>query len=384
MEYKINLCSEDTCTQCFACQQVCPKKCISRSEVGAGFFIPAIDRNLCIECEACVKACHKLGGRIEFQTPQKAYACWTLNLVDREHSSSGGAFSVLAKKIINEGGVVFGAMMDVQLKVRHILIDKVEDIRLLQGSKYVQSEISNTYVLAKKIIKENRLVLFTGTPCQIAGLYSFLKYKPENLYTCDVVCHGVPSQKAFDSYVDRIGIRSSSKSVGFRFTKGWGFQMYRVSANSDKNFIKKKLIYPHSAYYLRAFTSGLMFNEACYSCPYAQPNRISDITIADYWGLGTFKPFHHPTHKGVSLLLVNNNHASELLKSCNDLIYVEERPMEEAIKGNDNLEKPSYRPEGRNTYYQDSIHLDIYSLQKKYNIQPVWRDYIRLFKQKLI
>ncbi len=381
MNYKINLCDEQSCTQCFACQQACPKNCISRKEVGAGFLIPVINRDVCVECGACMKVCHKLTGKVELQKPLVASACWTQDMDDREHSSSGGAFSVMARAILRSGGVVFGATMDTQLRVRHIMIDKVEDIRFLQGSKYVQSEIVDSYKQVRRFLKDDKKVLFTGTPCQVAGLYAFLKNKPENLFTCDVVCHGVPSQKAFDIWTEKIGIRSTSSKVNFRFTKGWGFQMSRLLKSSIKAGNIQKLIYPKDSYYLRSFTSGLMFNEACYRCPYAQPNRVSDITIADYWGLGTMKPFNHPTHKGVSLLLENNEQGTMLLRMCGEQLYREERPMEEAIKGNGNLENPSSRPEGRDTYYEDSIKLSVSSLQKKYNIQPVLRDYIRLVKQ---
>lgn len=381
MNYKINLCDEQSCTQCFACQQACPKNCISRKEVGAGFLIPVINRDVCVECGACMKVCHKLTGKVELQKPLVASACWTQDMDDREHSSSGGAFSVMARAILRSGGVVFGATMDTQLRVRHIMIDKVEDIRFLQGSKYVQSEIVDSYKQVRRFLKDDKKVLFTGTPCQVAGLYAFLKNKPENLFTCDVVCHGVPSQKAFDIWTEKIGIRSTSSKVNFRFTKGWGFQMSRLLKSSIKAGNIQKLIYPKDSYYLRSFTSGLMFNEACYRCPYAQPNRVSDITIADYWGVGTMKPFNHPTHKGVSLLLENNEQGTMLLRMCGEQLYREERPMEEAIKGNGNLENPSSRPEGRDTYYEDSIKLSVSSLQKKYNIQPVLRDYIRLVKQ---
>ena len=381
MNYKINLCDEQSCTQCFACQQACPKNCISRKEVGAGFLIPVINRDVCVECGACMKVCHKLTGKVELQKPLVASACWTQDMDDREHSSSGGAFSVMARAILRSGGVVFGATMDTQLRVRHIMIDKVEDIRFLQGSKYVQSEIVDSYKQVRRFLKDDKKVLFTGTPCQVAGLYAFLKNNPENLFTCDVVCHGVPSQKAFDIWTEKIGIRSTSSKVNFRFTKGWGFQMSRLLKSSIKAGNIQKLIYPKDSYYLRSFTSGLMFNEACYRCPYAQPNRVSDITIADYWGLGTMKPFNHPTHKGVSLLLENNEQGTMLLRMCGEQLYREERPMEEAIKGNGNLENPSSRPEGRDTYYEDSIKLSVSSLQKKYNIQPVLRDYIRLVKQ---
>ena len=381
MKYKINLCDEYRCTQCFACQQICPKHCITRKESDAGFFIPEIDRKVCIECGACMSVCHKLEGKVTLQDPICAYACWTVNLQDREHSSSGGAFSAMATAVLRSGGVVFGAMMNHYLEVKHIMIDKLEDIRLLQGSKYLQSEIFNTYKDVKQEVKQNKLVLFTGTPCQVAGLYAFLKSKPKNLYTCDLVCHGVPSQKAFDIYVNKIGIRKNSKSVAFRFTKGWGFQMSRCLKSSTTTEDSKRLIYPKKDYYIRAFKQGLMFNESCYSCPYAQSKRVSDVTIADYWGLGTMQPFTHSTRKGISLMLINNERGVCLLNLCGDVLYKEKRLMKEAIQGNGNLGAPSKRPVGRDTYYEDSINMGIAELQKKYHITPVLRDYIRIFKQ---
>ena len=383
MTYKINLCDEYTCTQCFACQQVCPKNCITRKEVGAGFFIPEIDRDTCIECGACMKSCHKLREDILYQKPLHAYACWTKNLDDREHSSSGGAFSVFARKILSSGGIVFGSSMNNNLKVQHIGIECEEDIRLLQGSKYLQSEIVETYKVVRQNLKEGRKVLFTGTPCQVAGLYAFLKRKPENLFTCDIVCHGVPSQKAFDIYVDKVGLRKDTREIGFRFTKGWGFQMSRLLVdNTKKEKINKRIINPNKGFYIRAFNAGLMFNESCFNCPYARPERVSDMTIADYWGLGNMRPFKHPTNKGISMLLVNNEHGIEFIKSC-DSLYREERPIAEAVQGNGNLNKPSQRPIGRDSYYEDSIKLNIKALQEKYHIRATIIDYLRILKQTI-
>ena len=378
--YKINLCDESSCTQCFACQQVCPKQCIARVEVGSGFFVPKIDREVCIECGACMKACHKIAKNVDQQPSLAAYACWTQSLPDREKSSSGGAFSVMAHHILQNSGVVFGVTMDENLKVKHIYIEDEKDIWKLQGSKYVQSEIGDSFKQVRNFLRDGRKVLFTGTPCQVAALYTFLKRKHDNLYTCDVVCHGVPSQKSFDVYLDKVGYRHNSCKINFRFTKGWGYQMSRISQKTSFGGFRRMIISPSNAYYIRAFTEGLMFGEACYECLYASPKRLSDLTIADYWGLGTMKPFNHPTHKGISLLLVNSSHGEELISSC-DLLYREERPMEEAIRGNGNLNGPSSRPDGRSSYYADSIQMNIADLCKKYGIVAASRDYLRIIKQ---
>lgn len=380
---KIELCDIKKCTQCYACVNICQKGCISMQESKDGFSIPVIDREKCVECGACMKACHRLTDKIKYHTPLKTYACWTKNLSDRKRSSSGGAFSILARKILNEGGIVYGASMCEDLKVRHIGIESIDEIIRLQGSKYLQSFLGETFKEVKRQLRDGRKVLFTGTPCQVGGLLTFLHREYDNLYTCDVVCHGVPSQKAFDIYIDKIGIRGKCKNFNFRFTEGWGFQLSRqLVAPTKDGDSNKKMISPKNAYYLRAFTKGLMFSEACYGCAYARPDRVSDVTLADYWGLGVIKPFSHPTYRGVSLLLVNSDKAMSLLYECPDLFY-EERPFEEAVKGNHNLSHTSGRPDGRDTYYEDAKTMSISSLSAKYGIKASVRDYLRLLKQKL-
>lgn len=221
---KIELCDVGKCTQCLACVNICPKSCISMADVEAGFRIPDIDRDKCIECGACMKACHVITPTAVPHSPLKTYAAWTRDNRDRSNSSSGGAFSVLARKVLSMGGTVYGATMTEDLKVKHIGIRRQEDLILLQGSKYVQSYMGDTFKEVRGRLLKNETVLFSGTPCQIAGLKAFLKKDYEKLYTCDVVCHGVPSQEAFDVYIDKIGIRSKTHGFSFRFTEGWGFR----------------------------------------------------------------------------------------------------------------------------------------------------------------
>ena len=381
---KIELCDINSCTQCRACENICPKHCISMVSDESGFTVPQIDRNDCIECGACMKSCHKINPIQEYRLPQKTLACWTKRKQDRRNSSSGGAFSVLARKIISEGGIVFGATMTPELKVKHIGIEREEDIIRLQGSKYVQSDMGDCHKKVKNALGSGRKVLFSGTPCQIASIYSYFKKNPENLYTCDVVCHGVPSQKSFDSYIDRIGIRGKCRNFNFRFTEGWGFRLSKQTvAPSDCAASEKKLISPTKCYYLKAFTKGLMFDESCYSCPYAKSGRISDFTMADYWGIGVSSPFNHSTTGGISCLLVNTSKGESMLSDCSDLEY-EERPLEEAIRGNHNLSHVSERPKGRDTYYRDSLTMPIPTLCKKYGIGPTFRDYLRIIKQAIV
>ena len=383
---KIELCDKYKCTQCMACVNMCPKGCISMVDAGEGFCIPQINREDCSECGACMRACHRLEPNMQYYTPLHTLACWTKKDDDRKNSSSGGAFSVLARKVLNMGGVVFGATMDKDLQVKHIGIDSDKDIPLLQGSKYVQSYLGDTFLDVRNHLKEGRLVLFTGTPCQVGGLLTFLRKKYDNLITCDMVCHGVPSQRAFNAFCEGTHLSGTCVGISFRFTEGWGFQLSRElvaptkDGDSNSACVKRKPVCPSKAWYMRAFNNGLMFNEACYTCAYAIPQRVSDFTMADYWGLGLKSPFTHPTFRGVSMLLVNTERARKMLEDCSDLFY-EERTLEEAIEGNHNLSHCSQRPTGRDTFIKDMECLGQKELIKKYGIQATLRDYLRLLKQ---
>lgn len=166
-----------TCTQCMACVNSCPKGCIKMVDAGQGFTIPQIDKLNCVECGSCMRSCHQIEKNLERTTPAKTLACWTKVMSDRKKSSSGGAFSALARKVLSQNGVVFGAAMSKDLKVHHIGITRIEDLPRLQGSKYVQSYLGDTFVQVRNHLKAGLWVLFTGTPCQIGGLLTFLRKK---------------------------------------------------------------------------------------------------------------------------------------------------------------------------------------------------------------
>ena len=381
----IRLCDQTKCTQCMACVNACPKGCITMVDAGEGFCIPQIDREVCVECGACMRACHRIEPHVEFSQPLHTLACWTKNDSDRKKSSSGGAFSVLARKVLSMGGVVFGATMDKDLKVKHICINKAEDIYMLQGSKYVQSYMGVTYKQVREYLKAGSQVLFTGTPCQVGGLLTFLRKKYDNLFTVDMVCHGVPSQKAFDSFCERTHLKGNCDGVSFRFTEGWGFQLARelMAGDSISTHIIRKPVNPKNDWYMRAFNKSLLFNEACYGCAYAHPQRVSDFTMADFWGLGINEPFKYPSTKGVSMLLVNNERSWIFIQDCSDLFY-KERTLQEAIKGNHNLSQVSSRPKGRDTFILDMEVMNPIKLTKKYGLGACPRDYLRLLKYWVI
>lgn len=348
--------------------------------------MPHIDTDVCVECGACIKSCHQLSLTRDKKLPLYAYAAWSDDERVRTTSSSGGVFSEIARYVFAKGGVVVGAVMDEDLKVHHTFATDMESLFPLRGSKYVQSDLTGIYSKIKEYLQAERFVLFTGTPCQVAGLYTFLKKDYSNLLTCDLVCHGVPSQKSFDTYCEKTGLKNKVAEVAFRYTQGWGLQMASrklLESTEKPNANRWNCISPQKSYYLRAFTSGLMFDEACYDCHYATPERVSDLTMADYWGIGMMAPFNHPKNKGVSLLLVNSEKGRDVVSEC-PYLFTEERPFAEAAQGNHNLSQCSDRPQGRDTYCRDAENMPISVLVKKYGIEPSFKDYLRPLKRRIL
>ena len=211
------------------------------------------------------------------------------------------------------------------------------------------------------------------TPCQIAGLRTFLRQEHENLYCIDLICHGVPPQKMFDHYLLHIGIQPKiGDCFDFRYCKGWGYELA----------YNKHCLSPAKGYYLKAFTAGYMFGEACYACKYACQKRVGDITLGDFWGVGLKVPFPYPTFQGVSLVLANTLKGKCLLLENKGHLFLIERTFEEAAVYNHNLIHPSHRPPERDAYPMDSIIMNKKDLMKKYGLKPDWKEWLRPLKKR--
>lgn len=371
----IQLCDENTCTSCGVCASVCPKRCISFVETRTGLKIPQISEDLCVECKACVRTCPQISGTKQLNYPQKAYACWSQYKDVRRSSSSGGVFYELAKHIIGQGGIVVGAAFIQKLELKHVVADKKEQLHAMQGSKYLQSDIKDVFPIIKKALSDKRLVMFVGTPCQVAAIRNSVKSNQDRLICCDLVCHGVPPHVYFDKYLEKIGIvPQECDSFSFRWLEGWGF---RLAYNNKPLSLWKQ-------FYITAFRRGYMFNQVCFHCQYAQNKRTGDITLADFWGLGEKYPFKYSKKYGVSCVLVNSDKGMNLLAACSKDVFMEERPLEEAFAGNDNLNAPFERPVEHKTFLEDLITLENKELCKKYKMQPNLRDYLRIIKRILV
>ena len=290
MADSIAILKKDECFGCRSCEQVCPKKCISVLPDEEGFLYPQVDEKICVHCWLCMAHCPSVQ-----KIPQKqSLSFWGLRLKDGgelKESASGGVFAALADFVLEQGGVVFGAAYDENLRVRHCRAENKTELQALKKSKYVASSTERTYSEVAEFLRKepNRLVLYTGSPCQIHGLYSFLGGKPQNLFTADIVCHGVPSQKLFDKYIAWLGEKQRGKILYYGFrdkdVAGWS------CGGKTKTKTKTKVINGSVDPYYSSFMRGETYRLSCYRCPFASvERRPGDITMGDFWGI----EFAHP------------------------------------------------------------------------------------------
>lgn len=364
----IQLCPKEHCTGCFACAASCGKGAIYKRENAEGFLYPEIDYSACVSCHKCENTCPELVP-VEINSDGDCYAAWSLDAEIRTHSSSGGIFSELARSVLSGNGVVVGASLDDTTgRVSHIIIEDVSEMHKMQGSKYVQSDVSAE--LLKRVngyLRNGQTVLFTGTPCQVAGVKAYTR-NPSNLYTMDVVCHGVPSPKWFQMIHQRIRERIKGfVNYNFRQLSTWSV-CSNVNVNV-KGTIKNYDLLGIETCYQDAFLKGYLHRENCYRCRYANKRRVADITVADFWGIGSKKPIADEHKAGCSMVLVNSEKGKALFRSIKGRIYAEERDVNETIDaGNEQLKCPSHRPQERTTFYNDAYALPIKSLVKKYKL----------------
>jgi coenzyme F420-reducing hydrogenase beta subunit len=282
-----NICSYNKCTGCYACANVCPKRCISLKEDKYGEIHPEVDQNLCIDCKLCQNTCPN-NRDIIFNYPSHCYAAWISNQQKRSICASGGIGTAFSEYVIKKGGIVFGSRYDEELNPIITWTDKLEDLERYKGSRYVQSRVGNeTYRMVKEFLIAGKFVLYIGTPCQIAGLGGYLKKSYENLITIDLICHGVSPDiylKQEVAYlVNKYHIKGVS-DIRFRGNDGNNFRL--TLWNKDRRKLFPKNNYRQKIFdidflddcYLQGFLKGVTLRENCYACNYARPERISDLS----------------------------------------------------------------------------------------------------------
>ena len=360
-----SICPHDCCTGCAACFSVCPVSCIQMIPDEEGFQKPVIDHEKCIQCKKCIKVCPiNSDRRPNLDKMPDVYACWNKDDDVRYKSSSGGVFSALASYVLSNGGVVFGAAYDENMIVRHIGIESTSELPRLRGSKYVQSDIGDSFIQVKSLLANNRTVLFTGTPCQIAGLRSFIGHDDNNLITCDIVCHGVPSPGLFSQFIIFIGQKYSKKILDFSFRdkkEGWQIQTSSFQCYDGSSIIINKM---HDSF-MCAFRNNSTLRLSCYNCQYKNIDRISDITIADFWGIGKDTPFYHNINKGISLVIINNQKGFNIFNTIFKMLFYEKRNLSEALTNQTSLKKSFPIPNERQSIflkYKENNYNDIHNM----------------------
>ncbi|MEG1344494.1 MAG: Coenzyme F420 hydrogenase/dehydrogenase, beta subunit C-terminal domain [Clostridia bacterium] len=345
----MDICLKEKCTGCFACFNICKNNAITIKEDKEGFLFPIIDKSKCINCKKCFNVCPS-NKNIELKKPSQVWAVINNNMQEYINSSSGGAFYVFAKEIINEGGKVYGACFNESLEVKHIRVETIDGLSKLRGSKYVQSQINDIYTKVKCDLENDTKVLFSGTPCQVAGLKNYLIKSYENLITIDLICHGVPSQKIFDKYIEYIG--KGRKITDFKFRHKMKNDTNPVILHykkGGKNHNNKTAL-TDTFYY--AFLNGYICRESCYNCMYATEKRVGDITLGDFWGVEK----HHVefTHKnGVSAILINTKKGKTFYEKVKEDFVSVESNINFVKEKNSNLNHPSQRKEYRNDIYKE-------------------------------
>ena len=303
----ITITDKHNCCGCSACASACPKHCITMRADNEGFLYPVVNEADCIDCGLCEKICHEMHP-FEERKPQKVYAAINKDEEIRLKSSSGGIFHLLAEKTITEGGVVFGARFDEHWQVVIDYAETMEGVKAFMGSKYVQARMATAYADAKRFLSEGRKVLFSGTPCQIAGLHHFLRKPYDNLLTVDIICHGTPSPKVWSRYLDEVVTagRKAIHDVQFRNkSNGWKAFNFTMEYNKDEQTVS--LCSHHQQnHFMRAFLRDMILRPSCYQCQAKSGRSHSDITIADFWGINTEIP-DMDDDKGTGLVLVNTD-----------------------------------------------------------------------------
>jgi len=345
----ISISHKEDCCGCGACAQKCPKQCITMQTDPEGFLYPEVDAAACVQCGLCEQACPILQAQT-YPQPEKAYAAFAKDEQLRKQSSSGGVFSLLAGEILHRNGVVFGAAFDDGFQVHHIAVSAEADLEKLRGSKYTQSRIGNAYIEAQSFLKAGRSVLFTGTACQIAGLHAFLGKDYVNLYTADVLCHGVPSPKLWERYLQdqEGGNNAKVRRVNFRDKTG-GWKHYSVQLQFENGRAYQVRFQEDG--YMRLFLGNICLRPACHECKFKSLTRPSDITIGDCWDVEKSLP-DMDDDRGTSVVLVRTERGKELLSCCEPAMRMQEAAVDALLPPAADSRKSVARHPNRERFFQ--------------------------------
>ncbi len=379
------LCDDKTCTGCLACVNACNNDALGINTNKEGFYRPQLFPDNCVMCGLCERSCPVLTPTVKNDLKTiKVYAAWHKDSAIRAKSSSGGAFTALAEVVLKRRGVVFGAAYTEDLHVTHIYVDEETGLEKLRLSKYAQSCIGDAMKQVKHLLTEGKMVMFVGTPCQVAGLKNYLHKDFENLLLVDFICHGVASNDMLQRYLRWLEKKYGKVNhINFRDKrKGWYDALRVIKTEGNK---EKVLRGDDDNYWVAYNNNNNNLQLSCYHCINQGFPRCSDITISDFWRIGHNIPFGHKEEieKGISLVAVNNPKAFPIVKEASNSLYMEERQISETIAGNLAAVQSSEYPMSRDTIYEDMRRLDYDTFRKKYMSTNIKQKVVKLFREYL-
>lgn len=355
----------EKCTGCESCVSICPKKCITM-QLSNGFYYPEVNEQMCIDCKQCEVVCPALHPVNKSDTVKPSvYAAISSDKGTRQQSSSGGVFSLLAEEIIKTNGIVFGACFEqFSFNVVHKGITSTNELSILRGSKYVQSSINSSFSETEKALKNGKTVLFSGTPCQIAGLKMFLRNEYDKLFCIQVICHGVSSPVLWQKYVSYIEDKYSSVLRSFNFRdKETGWKNFSVSGTTSDGTVFSRPNFADP--YMQLFLYNYSLRSSCFNCRFKGNSMLADITLGDFWQINNIQPDFND-NKGTSLVVLHTEKGKALFESISSELKSMELPYEKAIANNIAYNKSSYQPENYVNFKKDISVLPFKTIYKKY------------------
>lgn len=353
---------EKACTGCHGCRSICPAGAVEMKNDKKGFLYPAVDAKKCMKCGLCRAVCPVLHRKEERHKVQ-ALACIAKDGKVRIGSSSGGVFSLLAGRVLAKGGVVFGAAFDENWMVRHTGICRIEELYRLCGAKYVQSVVNDVFCDVRRLLEEGRTVYFSGTPCQVDGLKCFLQKEYEQLICQDVICHGVGAPAVWEKYLtEKIeDMKENICKINFR-DKETGWNSYQTKIE----FSQKQYCGGHQTdSYMKLYLNNVILRPSCYSCRSKSVWRNSDITLADFWGVGRFLP-ELDDDRGTSLVLLNSEKGKHLFREIDPQVVWKRAPLKKAIRINRNAYHSVSCPKQTDSFWQEWSDMDMEALAERY------------------
>ena len=374
----------EACCGCRACAAVCPKGAISFIEDRYGFWFPRIDESFCVNCGKCMSVCHFHNDTIDHRkTPIKGFAATMNDKSQIKSSTSGGVFMAVAKWVLMKGGCVFGCVWDDDMNAIHVCAESLDKVLPMQGSKYVQSNVGNKYEEVKRKLQEDRHVLFTGTPCQVAALKSYLGGKEyEKLITLDLICHGVPNNRFFHQFLSALEKQYKGRVTDLHFrhkSPDWLYGRVWVELQRGRRRFHKALLYVESPYSMMFSGKNQCSRLSCSHCKYACAQRVGDMTIGDFWGYQKAQ-IAFDYRDGLSCVLVNHPKMLPILDELD--LTIQEVPMELIVEGNTHLRCPSCKDEKWEYVMEIAANEGYEALAKAYFTENVER--IRTARSKRI